>query len=352
MRYARNYALRPLTLLRILQENSVYLSTMHVKGHQAPSPDPCLPWEANLNIICDSLATGALLRNATANPKLSPNPFCPIQLILQDSSVHSHFRSCLTSQYTAPDLTSYLKQRNARTDEILLTSINWPTHYTFFIAKISYFARTLPMQINSQTPSPWETAGSLVLQPSVMLPLLLSSNRRPRPFSHLPGLPSLDSCGPAYKTGRATHPRPYIPKPSANIDAPTLPHLSGQPLPLPPSDPREAELYTKQSAIGWHQILYGRFSNKWADIQSRQEPRHGAPKPFVPFGLFSKSYGSFGTIIFTSIPPLPLTPPSEIASSMLPSKTYSISNRHCLNPANTSSRPPLPRPFNSFALLC
>ena len=52
--------------------------------------------------------------------------------------------------------------------------------------------------------------------------------------------------------------------------------LLGHPLPIPPSDPREAELCTEQSAIGRHQLLYGRFSTKWSDIQSGEEPRHGA----------------------------------------------------------------------------
>ena len=35
-------------------------------------------------------------------------------------------------------------------------------------------------------------------------------------------------------------------------------------------------LYTEQSAIDWHQILYGRFSTEWSVIQSQEEPRHGA----------------------------------------------------------------------------
>ena len=118
-----------ISILNSLPALPFHISFHHVKGHQAPSPDPRLPWEANLNIICNSIATGALC-NATAQPLVSPNPFCPIQLILQDSSVHSHFRSRLSShQFIAPDLTSYLIKRNDWPDEILHT-INWSAHST------------------------------------------------------------------------------------------------------------------------------------------------------------------------------------------------------------------------------
>ena len=213
------------------------------------------------------------LSNATAQPMVSPNPFCPIQLILQDSSVHSHFRSRLSSQFTAPDLTSYLKQRNDWTDAILPT-INWAAHSTSlhkfpishrpFLCKLIH--RHLPLgkrlaSWSSDHPSCCPSCG----YPTEDHDHFLTCPAR------LPWVEERLTKLDEQLTRAHTYPGLQI------ILMRQLRHiLLGQPLPFPPSDPRETELYDEQSAIGWHQILYGRFSNKWSNIQSRHKPRYSA----------------------------------------------------------------------------
>ena len=104
------------------------ISFHHVRGHQDSRQHTTrLSWQANLNILCDSLANAALSRSPIS-PLVPPTLLCPAHLVLGDHTVTGHFRSQLSYHFSSPQLLAYLCKRNDWTEPIAQFSIDWTAH--------------------------------------------------------------------------------------------------------------------------------------------------------------------------------------------------------------------------------
>ena len=248
------------------------ISFHHVKGHQAAHLNPSLSWQANLNILCDSLANSALARSHTLY-LVPPNPYCPAQLVLGDHTVTGHFRPKISQAFSSPQiLVRYLCKRNVWTDNII-ASINWRAHHQAlnrfpishrpFLCK--FIHRHLPLGDRLRC---W-TASHPTLCPSC--------NHPTEDFHHFLTCP---------------HCIPWITSQLSRLAKKlfrlhTAPNLSillmkilrhiflDQTLEDLCLDSNEQQLMHMQGAIGWTHVLFGHFATLWDEIQLRHSSRHG-----------------------------------------------------------------------------
>ena len=114
------------SILRTIRDIALPVFFHHVKGHQDHQPRPHLSWEANLNILCDAMASSSL-QTATPHPLVTPTPLCPLQLIINDAAVTSHYRSRLAQATSQPALKAYLIRKHAWSS-VVFDSIHWKAH--------------------------------------------------------------------------------------------------------------------------------------------------------------------------------------------------------------------------------
>ena len=99
----------------------------HVRGHQdTKQPNTRLSWQANLNILCDSMANAALSRSPFSL-LVNPSLYCPVHLVLGDHTVTGHFRSQISYHFSSPRLLAYLRKRNAWTEPVM-QHVHWTAH--------------------------------------------------------------------------------------------------------------------------------------------------------------------------------------------------------------------------------
>jgi hypothetical protein len=115
--------------LATIKELPITILRKHVRAHQDDKqPDILkLHWHAQLNIICDHLAS----RQLAACPllvKAIPNHHCNVYIQVNGESVTGHIRKTLFNAASHPPMKAYLLARYSW-GETTFTSIQWaPTH--------------------------------------------------------------------------------------------------------------------------------------------------------------------------------------------------------------------------------
>jgi hypothetical protein len=102
-----------------IQQLGLQITRKHVKGHQddAESRLEVLPWPAQLNVVCDHLASHQL-RISELDPTVLHNPYCHAYVTIRGESVMGQIRKALfdakrqTSTANLPPCQATLVQRN------------------------------------------------------------------------------------------------------------------------------------------------------------------------------------------------------------------------------------------------
>ena len=118
--------LQILSEIRDLRLLGFQISINHVKGHQDRSiPLIDLPWEAQLNIEADALATSSYTKTSKSTYK--PFPANPVVLTVGTMNVTSKQRSVMHSAYLSQPLRSYMKYEY-KWSNYTLSNMWWTTH--------------------------------------------------------------------------------------------------------------------------------------------------------------------------------------------------------------------------------
>jgi hypothetical protein len=242
----------------------------HVKGHQDDDDDietVDLPWPAQLNVVCDHLASNHL-RTSTLNTIVPHNPHCNAYVRIRGESVTGQIRKALFDAAGRPRLRQYLIEKhhwsNATFDTVnwaatrgAITGLTIPEHR--FVVKLSFHQlpvgfrlRQRESHIPANCPScdnpveddwHWITCQHRAEWRETQHTLL--SNRLSALHTH-PGLQLLllRAFADVLTTGDCD--------------------FFGAQL-----DPDESRLIESQTSIGWPHLLCGRFSVEWAMIQDQ-----------------------------------------------------------------------------------
>jgi hypothetical protein len=250
-----------------LQALPITLHLDHIKAHQDKlQPNTLLlPWEAQLNIVCDRLA-GQQLSLCNLETTVLPNPFCNVYLAASHGSITGQLRSSLFEAASTPIITTYLRARYLW-NQNTLESIDWDAHSTAvrslslpehrFVVK--FIHRILPIgfrlrQRNAHMPAgcpscdaPVEDDWHWLLCPAHQSwrdkqARLLA--RRLRSLHTEPGL--------KFIILRAF--RDLTHSGSCSFTGTTL------------TEP-EQSVVNSQATIGWQHFLFGRFSKEWSTAQ-------------------------------------------------------------------------------------
>ncbi len=257
------------TLQQLLTHFHVFFH--HVRGHQDSQHNLRLSWQANLNILCDSLANSAL-SSAITDPLVTPASYCPAHLVLGDHTVTGHFRSQLSYHFSSPQLLTYLRKRNDW-PEIITQSIHWNAHqqainrfpisHRPFICKLIHSHLPLGTRLRRWTPEH---------------PAICPSCQHPdEDFQHFLTCPArVPWLTTQLETFRATLNRFHTAPNLRFLLMTFLRHLFfSHPVDDLRLDPLETQLIQAQAAIGWQHILTGHFATNWEELQARHSPRHG-----------------------------------------------------------------------------
>jgi hypothetical protein len=100
----------------------------HVRSHQdLQQPNILkLPWEAQLNIICDRLA-GRQLELCNLETVVFQNPFCNAYVSAGSESITGRIRNSLLDSASRPIIRSYLSKRHHWEPDVF-SSIHWDAH--------------------------------------------------------------------------------------------------------------------------------------------------------------------------------------------------------------------------------
>jgi hypothetical protein len=256
-------------ILAAFKELPLKITRHHVAAHQDDRQPNILRlrWKAQLNIVCDRLASRQLAV-CPVEPNVVPNPSCNAYIQVRGESVTGQIRKTLFDAAARPRLKAYLLKRYTW-DESIFASIDWEaTHSCIrslrssdhrFVTKFCF--QQLPLGIRlrqrdalapAQCPAceepleddwhwitcparaPWRSQQadlfssrleSLNTQPGLKLIIL-------RAFKSLLSSGACDFADSVF---------------SAN----------------------ESLVVTSQAAIGWKHLIYGRCSSEWARIQEK-----------------------------------------------------------------------------------
>jgi hypothetical protein len=241
----------------------------HVKGHQdLTQPNTfLLPWEAQLNIVCDRLA-GRQLETCALEPTVTHNPYCNAYVTHNGNSITGQTRNSLLDAASQSVITAYLKHRY-HWDETTFLLIDWEAHHRAVRALSIPEHRFVVKLIHK------------------MLPIGFRLQQRNK---HMPaGCPSCTApveddwhwivC-PSHQDWRDKQARSLSQRLSKLKTHPGLKHLllravksllqtgtCSMAATVLSTD--ELEAVTTQESIGWHHLLFGRFSSEWARIQNQ-----------------------------------------------------------------------------------
>jgi hypothetical protein len=116
-------------ITQTIRDNPLQLSQQHVKSHQdKDQPDTLkLSWKAQLNILCDRLATRQLAVCPLIT-RVTPNPYCNAYIAHGDKTISGQLRKSLFCAASQPIARDYLIQRYQWSPEIF-AAIAWdPCH--------------------------------------------------------------------------------------------------------------------------------------------------------------------------------------------------------------------------------
>jgi hypothetical protein len=131
------------------------VSFAHVKGHQDDSIDPTdLPWQAQLNIRCDTVATDTL---ATVNHD-STVPFLSaskLSLTIASTTITHHVPLQIQRLYASTKQRAYLTKHHEWSSCALFDQVHWdvicPALLSFSFAKkkrlTEWINKILPLQV-------------------------------------------------------------------------------------------------------------------------------------------------------------------------------------------------------------
>ena len=261
-----------ITILRTIQELPISISFHHVKGHQDSIPNRPLSWEATLNVLCDRLANHAL-RHSQPCPLVPPTLFCPVQLVLDDTTITSFPRSRLAHHSSHSKLLAYLKRRHAWTDQTI-DLIHWSAHRSAFHHFTLAHRPFLCKLIHRHLP-----LGKRLASWTTDYPTLCPTCQHPNEdFEHFLACP-----------GRQTWTIERLFRLNQDLQrirtAPSLRRLlviQLRNLLLPQANAQLLQqdgllaLSHEQSQIGWRGLITGHFSNKWETVQAQFNPRSAA----------------------------------------------------------------------------
>jgi hypothetical protein len=249
-----------------LQLLDTEVSFSHVKGHQDDSIDPTeLPWQAQLNIRCDTLATETLATVAHA-PTVPFLPASELSLTIDTTTITHHVPSQIRRLYASQQQRPYLCKHHDWALPTLFDTVHWdvvrPALLSFSFAKkkrlTEWINKILPLQVQQfrfqksnsprcpsqcgadetyhhflRCPHPARTAHLLTLKTD--LKVLADSHRLD---------PSL-----------------------ARILFSFLCQYTGEePLP-PPTKTTHLRLFQSQIALGSDSLLFGLFHEDWVTLQ-------------------------------------------------------------------------------------
>jgi hypothetical protein len=249
----------------------------HVKGHQDDSSDPTeLPWQAQLNIRCDSIATDTL---ATVEHD-SLVPFLPaseLSLTIASTTITHHVPSQIRRLYASTKQRAYLTKHHQWSSCTLFDQVHWdivrPALLSFSFAKkkrlTEWINQLLPLQVqqfrflkSSSCRCPSQCGSDETYHHFLRCP-------HPARTAHLLTLKS------DLKVLVASH---RLDPSLARILFSFLCQYTGEePLP-PPTKATHLVLFQSQLALGSDSLLYGLFHADWVTLQHdylglRQLPR-------------------------------------------------------------------------------
>ena len=242
------------------------VSFSHVKGHQDGSIDPTdLPWQAQLNIRCDTIATETLA-SVDHDPTVPFLPASELSLTIESTTLTHHIPSQIRRLHASTKQRPYLTKHHEWSSPALFDQVHWdiirPALLSFSFAKkkrlTEWINKILPLQVQKfrflqssscrcpsqcgsdetyhhflRCPHPARTAHLLTLKSD--LKVLVDSHRLD---------PSL-----------------------ARILFSFLCQYTGEePLP-PPTKTTHLQLFQSQLAIGPGLLLYGFFHEDWVSLQ-------------------------------------------------------------------------------------
>ena len=247
-----------------LAELHTQWNTEHVKGHQS---GPNLSWEAQLNNRADELATEA--RNAlspTAATKTIIFPAAQISFTISNHLITRRIDRAIHEAYTQPMIRKNMQTRFGWKNTVVKT-IDWQIHGSNLVRLGFYKHRFIVKLIHERLPVLGESFNP---SPSKVCPCCKTTDEsifhfhkctaNPEPWIN--AIPHLTS---AYQRNNID-PVLRILINASLTKTPTLsslqrthPHVNFRPY---------KRLLRQQTAIGWSQLRYGRWSNLWKPLQS------------------------------------------------------------------------------------
>jgi hypothetical protein len=254
-------------ILASIAESPLKIIRRHVKSHQDDDVDDPLelPWPAQLNVICDRLASSQLAacQLLTVAPM---NPYCNAYLSISGKTCSGHIRKSMFDAASSPRIREYL-QRKFPWDDATFDSIEWTATHS---------------ALRGLTPADQRFVTKFVFK---MLPLGARLRQRK---AHMPSNcptceePSEDDWHWITCPGRAewrnlqglqfslflvslkTHPS------ITNILVRAYKSVLATGTCDFANDTYSADeqvLVDSQSRIGWHHIIFGRLSKAWSALQ-------------------------------------------------------------------------------------
>jgi hypothetical protein len=265
-------------IVKTLDALPLVIKLHHVRSHQDKKQPKTflLPWEAQLNIVCDRLA-GRQLETCDLQPVVIHNPFCNAYVTAQKDSITGHIRNSLLDAASQPIITKYLAKRYDW-EPATFDSIDWDAHQQSIRALSIPEHRFVVKLIHK------------------MLPIGFRLRQRQ---AHMPaGCPSCDApveddwhwiiC-PAHQTWRDKQAKLFATRLTSLKTQPGLHNLLLKAyksllqtgtcsFPDASLSAAETSVVDSQELIGWHHLLFGRFSSEWAKIQGQHVDTEGLDK--------------------------------------------------------------------------
>jgi hypothetical protein len=112
-------------ILASIAESPLSIRRRHVKSHQDDDVDDVLelPWPAQLNVVCDQLASRQLA-TCQLHTVVPMNPHCNAYITIAKESCSSHIRKSMFDAASSPRIREYL-QRKFPWDDTTFESIEW-----------------------------------------------------------------------------------------------------------------------------------------------------------------------------------------------------------------------------------
>jgi hypothetical protein len=273
-------------ILAAFKELPLKITRHHVAAHQDDRQPNILRlrWKAQLNIICDRLASRQL-EISPVEPKVIPNPSCNAYIQVQGESVTGQIRKTLFDAAARPRIKAYLLKRYTW-DDTIFDSVDWDATHSclrslssskhHFVTKFCF--QQLPLGIRLRQRNALAPANC----PACKDPLeddwhWITCPARAAWRSQQANLFSsrLDSLKtqPGIKLIILRAFKSLLLSGACNFDDAVFSH-------------DESLIVTSQAAIGWRHLVYGRCSSEWARLQEH----HARAKKLDPKLFTGKSW--------------------------------------------------------------